>query len=154
MIPPFFSGQTFIPARRDFFLLCSRLSPQAKDLFWKLSALRTVQYLDPQKQIGRTFQGKTACFPLWRLAKARSLRQSPFSAKRRTRPFAFHRGREPKSAVFGSLRIIFPARRDFLFPTKRKFLFRPDAISFCFIGRLSPQAKVLICILSAKRTVR
>ena len=30
------------PAKRDFFLLLNRLSPQAKDLFWKLSALRTV----------------------------------------------------------------------------------------------------------------
>ena len=67
-----------IPAKRDFFLLCSRLSPQAKDLFWKLSALRTASLFVPQKQIGRTLQGKTACFPLWREAEQEADANHPF----------------------------------------------------------------------------
>ena len=60
------------------FLLCIRLSPQAKDLICKLSALRTVQYLDPQKQIGRTSSGENSLFSPLAGSKARSGRQSPF----------------------------------------------------------------------------
>ena len=64
-----------------------------------------LQRLNPQKQIGRTLTGENSLFSP--LARSSSRRQTPtpFSAKRGTQPFAFHRGREPKSAVFGSLRI-------------------------------------------------
>ena len=132
------------------FLLLRRLSPQAKDLCGKLSANDNnilspavggrkkrngesgqLQKLVPQKQIGRTFQGKTACFPLWRLAQARSLRQSPFSAKRSTRPFAFHRGRQSRRASRDWIKWL-------LAPAHRR---RPDAISFCSKEALNQSAR-------------
>ena len=91
-----------IPARRDFFLLYSRLSPQAKDLCGKLSnndntlspavggrkkrngESGQLQRLNPQKQIGRTSSGENSLFSP--LARSSSRRQTPtpFSAKRGT----------------------------------------------------------------------
>ena len=48
------------------------------------TSIVTVRFADsfsffvPQKQIGRTSQGKTACFPLWRLAKQEAHANHPF----------------------------------------------------------------------------
>ena len=60
--------------------------------------------------------GENSLFSPLARSSSRRLTPTPFSAKRVTQPFAFHRGHEPKSAVFGSLRM--------------KFLFRPSANSF------------------------
>ena len=96
----FNSGQKQnIPARRKFLFrpnaicFCSvgRLSPQAKDLCGKLSALRTVQRLDPQKQIGRTSSGENSLFSPLAISQARSSRQSPFSAIPTKRKFFFRK---------------------------------------------------------------
>ena len=71
-----------IPARRDFFLLCSRLSPQAKDWYCNCPLCGQALFLFRKNKSAGLLQGKTACFPLWRLlAQARGPRQSPFSAR-------------------------------------------------------------------------
>ena len=78
-------------------MLLRRLSPQAKDLCGKLSTDDNItlspavggrkkrngesgqlQRQEPQKQIGRTSQGKTACFPLWREAEQEADANHPF----------------------------------------------------------------------------
>ena len=118
-----------------YFCFVGRLSPAAKDLCGKLSTNDNI-ILSPAvggrkntEQRKRTatractaktnrpdfFRGKQPVFPSGE-KQSRRPTPTPFSAKRGTLPFAFHRGREPKSAVFGSLRM--------------KFLFRPSANSF------------------------
>ena len=90
------------------FLLLRRLSPQAKDLCGKLSAndnnilspavggrkKRNVESGQCKGRIRKNksaglFQGKTACFPLWREAEQGDRRQSPFSAIPTKRKFFF-----------------------------------------------------------------
>ena len=54
------------------------------------SALRTASlFLFRKNKSAGLLQGKTACFPLWRLAQARSIRQSPLSAIPTKRKFFF-----------------------------------------------------------------
>ena len=145
-----------IPARRKFlfrpdaicFCFVGRLSPQAKDLCGKLSTKDNITlspaYGGRKKRNGETGQCKgwfrknksaglqeeNSLFSPLASSQARGRRQSSFSAKRRTRPFAFHRGRQSRRASRDWIKWL-------LAPAHRR---RPDAISFCFVGRLSPQA--------------
>ena len=100
-------------ARRDFFLLLSHLLPLAKDFTCKLSALRTVHWLVPQKQIGRTSSGENSLFSPLPLANQEARRQSPFSAKQCTHRFCFMKViKHGARAVFDSemmIRMLFGA---------------------------------------------
>ena len=91
------SLRIIFPARRDFFLLLSRLSPQAKDLYFVSCPLcGQLLLFVPQKQIGRTSQGKTACFPLWRLAKQEAHANHPFRYSDQTQ-ILFSKSMSPES---------------------------------------------------------
>ena len=123
-----------IPARRDFFLLYSRLSPQAKDLCGKLSnndnitlspayggrkkrtEKRTVQRQDPQKQIGRTYRGKQPVFPSGEKLKQEADANTLFRETRHSAVCVSQRSRTKERGLWFTPNEIFV-------PTKRKFFF-------------------------------
>ena len=105
----FYSDQTQIYSGQTRFVFCFVIAfrRRRKTCICELSAIADRAKAGSAKTNRPDFSGENSLFSPLAISKARSPRQSPFSARICALPLDSFKGREPKSAVFGSLRIYF-----------------------------------------------